>query len=212
VATKAAGDALGLPRSATCQCRTICAVAATAAIALVALVGAGPALAANHVVVTDLVGDTPGGLDISSVDITSKDDGRVIFRTTIIGSARLPSEMEIWINSDRNAKTGGFTTSAPPFAGTDLILDAFFGGQSAPLLNVCKFVSQAGGSRKTCVNLSKNLKVATVARGIILTATVRQTGWSRIALFVRATDRVSRGDVAPNHGAYVFATKTGRRR
>jgi hypothetical protein len=156
-----------------------------AVLAIVAFVLPGASAAGNHAVFTDPLGDNQGGSgyasDITSIDITSADDGAFSIKVAMNdpqGRLFAGDTLVVSIDSDQNMSNG--------FQGTgyDNYLQEFGSSTGPPRFQFCNFTdrlecSDYAGSEATDVPTGPNSHVVTFNNS--------QGGWTAIRFYVHET-------------------------
>jgi hypothetical protein len=156
-----------------------------AVLAILVLVLPGASAAGNHAVFTDPVGDNQGGSgyasDITSVEITSADDGGFSIKVAMNdpqGHLFAGDVLNVGIDSDQNASNG--------FQGTgyDNYMQEFGSASGPPRFVFCNYIdrldcSDYSGSEATDVPTGPNSHVVTFNNS--------QGGWTAIRLYAQET-------------------------
>jgi hypothetical protein len=183
----------------------------TALLAAIALVIATPAAAGNQQRFTDPAGDNEGAgtanyaVDVTTVDVSSLDDGTITFRVTIVTSAADAGQMytgdkvTVLIDADNNRTTGvGGNEGALHAHGQTGQPPRFEFCAHDPRVNV--FTCQPG--------LPENFfGTITPPTTQVLNFTFEQANWFLIGFQVESTyvsGATTRRDLAPSSGLYMY--------
>jgi hypothetical protein len=159
-----------------------------AVLALVVLGLPAASTAGNHQTFTDVVGDDSGGLapDITSVDVTSSDNGDVVWRISINeqnGTFYVGDSLELGVDSDLNANTGR-REGTLGIDSASFITTKVVNGQGVIEYSYCNFGQ--GGNEFDChpYNQGDASDTKTGANSHMVTFSNGTSNWFRVGFYV----------------------------